>query len=242
MPRQKVGRLSPSEIRKRVLELETLYGQKNLASRLGVSVDSIRRYREGRTLPQTRNIYTNLNKLYNKNKKLIDAGAVERKQQQIEKRQTAQKRGATKPRFAPIYPDYMYDSPAREFEGVNKWERLEDLSQAGYVAGWYGQKDIPLEVQFVIHGEGINRFGKVLHIVGIVSKEVSPKLENAYTGQDISLEVFSTYFRLIPGLKKDSKFFERMDRVREFFFEGIRIEKGFPMAFLGFYFDELDEM
>jgi hypothetical protein len=235
-------RLKPEEIKKRVLELETLFGQKALSKKLGVSVDSVRRYRDGKTAPQTKTIYNKLNTLYNQKKKFIDTGAVETKRKQIEKRKTIQKSGAKKERFAIIYPDYMYNSPASEFSDVRKFERLEDLHQAGYVAGWVGGKEIPLEVQFVINGENLSRWGKVLNIVGIVSKEISPKAENDYTGQDTTLEVYPTYFRLIPGLKKNLKFNEKLDKVREFFFENVNVERGYTLAFLGYYFDELDEI
>jgi transcriptional regulator with XRE-family HTH domain len=161
-PKFKLGK---AEIQKRVLELETLFGQAKLSKKLGVSKDSIRRYRDGKTLPQTKNIYKKLNAAYNKNKKFIDTGLVEKKRQQITKRKTVQAKGKTKERTTIIYPDYMYNSPAKDFSEARYFEKLEDLHNSGYVASWVGGKETPLEVQFIIDGEDLTRFGKVVNIV-----------------------------------------------------------------------------
>lgn len=233
-------RLTKEEIQKRVLELETLLGQKGLAEKLKVSKDSIRRYRDGKTSPQSQTIYKNLNKLYNKNKNFIDTGLVEKKRQQIQKRKASAKTGAKKFRTGLIYPEYMYESPASDFSESTKFDKLEDLHNQGYVVAWQGGKEMPLEAQFIIHGEDLTRFGKIVNIVGIVSTEVSPKADNGFTGQSTSLKVYPTYFRLIPGIKKTLKFNERMDILREYFFD-LKVDRGFTIAFLGFYFNEGDE-
>lgn len=242
-------RLKPEQFKKRVLELETLYGQKNLSKTLGVSMDSIRRYRDGKTYPQTKKLYEQINKLYNKNKKFIDTGLVEQKRKQIEQRKKIQALSKTKERFALIYPDYMYgrpgtkeQSPASEFQEVKNFDKLEDLHDAGYVAGWRGTKKIPLEVQFVIGGENLTRWGRIVKIIGIVTKEVSPKANNDFAANDIFLEVYRTPNLLIRGLDKSLNFEERIDLIRNFFFTNLEIERGLPMAFLGFYFDEADEI
>lgn len=234
-------KLSKSEIQKRVLELETLFGQTQLSKKLGVSKDSIRRYRDGKTLPQTKNIYKKLNAVYNKNKSFIDTGLVEKKRQQITKRKTVQKRGASKERKTIIYPDYMYNSPASDFSESRYFEKLEDLHNEGYVASWVGGKETPLEVQFIIDGEDLTRFGRVVNIVGVVTTEISPKEDNGFTGQDAALKVYPTYFRLIPGFTKNLKFNERMDILRDYFFD-LKVERGYTIAFMGFYFNEGDEV
>jgi transcriptional regulator with XRE-family HTH domain len=239
---RKVGRLSQKEIQRRILELETLYGQKKLSKILGVSGDTIRRYRQGKSTPQTKEIYNKLNKTYNKNKNFIDTGAVEQKRAQIEKKSKSQKVGAKKERHVLIYPNYMYNSPASEFNDTRNFERLEDLQESGYVAAYVGGNAIPIECQFIIDGEDLKRWGKIINLVGIVTKEISPKADNSWTGQDASLEVFPTYYRLIPGLKKDNTFEQKMDKTREFFFNNINIDKGYTIAYLGFYFNEGDEL
>jgi hypothetical protein len=242
-PKFKLGK---AEIQKRVLELETLFGQAKLSKKLGVSKDSIRRYRDGKTLPQTKNIYKKLNAAYNKNKKFIDTGLVEKKRQQITKRKTVQAKGKTKERTTIIYPDYMYNSPAKDFSEARYFEKLEDLHNSGYVASWVGGKETPLEVQFIIDGEDLTRFGKVVNIVGVVTTEVSPKEENGFSNSDAALKVYPTYFRIIPGFKyileqnKKISFDERMDILRDFFFN-LKVERGYTIAFMGFYFDEEDE-
>lgn len=238
--KSKFGRLSQTEIQKRVLELETLYGQKNLANQLGVSVDSIRRYRSGKTQPQTKSLYDKLNRIYNRNRNAIDQGAVEQKRKLIEARSRIQKEGKPKKREVTI-ENYLNFSPAEQFRNTRNMERLLDLSEAGYVAAYYGGNAIPLEVHFLIHGEPLSRFGKVVNIVGIVTNEVSPKEENKFTGQDSALTIFPTYFRLIHGLKKSDGFSERMDKIRQFFFEEIKVDRGYTVAFMGYFFDEMDE-
>jgi hypothetical protein len=208
---------------------------------LGISSDSVRRYRSGKTLPQNKTIYNKLNKIYNKNRNAIDAGAVERKREIIERRSEAQRRGKPKFRTVPIYPTYMYQSPAEQFADVRNYNKLEDISEAGYVAAWFGGKEIPLEVQFIIHGENLNRYGKVIKIVGIVTNEVSPKEENAYTGESTSLEIYNVYYRLIPGLKKTDTYFDRLEKIRDFYFN-MKVDRGYTVALLGYYFDEEDEL
>lgn len=239
--KQKQRRIKQDEIQKRILSLEALYGQRGLAKKLNVSVDTIRRYRTGKSNPNP-NAYKKINQVFGQNKKKIQTDIIQTKIKKIQKRTETYKTGKPKNRCIIIYPDYMYNSPAREFEGVENFYFLEELQEKGYVAGYFGTKEIPTEVQFVIDGENLHRFGKILNLVGIISKEVSPKAGNAYTGNEASLEVFPVYIRLVKGFKKDTDFLKRMDLAREFFFENINVERGFPIAFLGFYFKEGDEL
>lgn len=237
----KWARLSPEEFQKRLRALQTVYNQKDLSNILGVSVRSINYYQKGESFPRSKEVYQNINALYNRTKSRIKPEAVEKKTKQRKERSDAQKYGRVKWRTTSIYPDYMYNSPASDFEGVKDWDKLEELSEEGFVAGWRGRNILPMEVQFVINGEGATRFGKVVRIVGIVTRMNSPKLSNGWTGDETELVIFPTYYRLIPGLKKSDSFEDRMDKVRDFFF-GLDVSKGYPLALLGFYFDELDEI
>jgi len=242
MKRNKFARISPEEMQKRVLSLETLLGQKNLASALGVSKDTERRYRNGSSFPKTKDIYNKINRLYNSKKKLISPIEVEKKRAAIAKRAAALKKGKLKTRYVPIYPDYMYNSPAEQFDGVYNWEKLEELSEKGYIAGYKGFNEIPLEVQFTIGQEPLTRFGKIVHIVGIITQETSPKKENEFTGLNTRLSIFPTWYRLIQGLKKEDDFETRLEKIRNFFTTEIKVERGYALALLGYYFDEADEI
>jgi hypothetical protein len=234
-------RLTDKDIQRRVLELESLFGQKKLSEILGVSADSVRRYREGKSKPTNKNVKEKINRLYNTRKNIIVPEKVKKLEEQIKHRKIGAKEGRKDARFAPIYPDYMYDSPANEFSDVRNFDKMEELNEAGYVVGWYGRSSIPLEVQFVIHGESLERWGKVIHVIGIVNNQISPKEENAYTGLDTSLQIYKAYFRLIPGLKKRDDFDTRMEKIRNWFID-LKVEKGFTVALLGYYFDEFDEI
>lgn len=234
---KKFGRLSKTEIQRRVLELETVFGQKKLSKVLGVSPDTIRRYRDGKTTPQSKKIYDTINKKYNKSKSFIESDLVETKKQQINKRKTAYKVGKTKERFTTIYPTYMY-GPAARFEGIQNFEKLEDLHDAGYVAGWLGGKAIPLEVQFVIRGNDLSDFADVIHMVGVTSTEVSPKEDNQYTGITAMLRIIPISRLLIRGLNATLSYTDKMDKLREYFHEHLNTAVGLPLAFLGWYVPE----
>lgn len=241
MSKKKFGRLSQAEISKRVLELETVIGQKKLAKALGVSTDSIRRYRQGKSQPQNKAIYNKINSLYSRKKSLVEVEKVVKKQEQIKKKSESQKYGRIKTRYTSIYPNYMYNSGAADFNGVQGWDKLEELSEEGYIAAWKGRDIIPLEVQFTLGRESLSRFGKVVNIVGITSRVQSPKGGEEYRGLDNYLQVFQTYYRMIPGLNKNTPFEERIDKIREFFIN-MEIASGFPNVFLGFYFNEEDDI
>lgn len=241
MGKKKQRRVTQEEIQKRILSLEALYGQKGLSKKLNISISTIRNYRTGKTTPN-KSLYKKINQIFGQNKKTIESEIIQAKIKNLKKKKQTYKNGKPKNRYILIYPNYMYNSPAIEFEGVENYYFLEELQEKGYIAGYYGTKEIPIEVQFLIHGENLKRYGKILNLIGIISKEVSPKAENAYTGNEASLEVFPVYIRLVKGFKKDTDFLKRMDIAREFFFENINIERGFPIAFLGFYFQEGDEL
>jgi transcriptional regulator with XRE-family HTH domain len=235
-------RLTKQDIQKRVLELESLIGQKNLAGILNVSVDSVRRYREGRTKPQSKKVLEKINRIYNQRKNIISPEKIEHRRKQIERRQRGQREGREKPRYVPIYPDYMYDSPAAEFADVGGFEEsLIELSEQGYVAAYYGRDIIPLEVQFVIHGESLERRGKIIHLVGIVSHKTSPNKDNGFTGMDTRLEIFKVHYRLIPGWKAAKDFDSRMEVLRDYFLER-QVKDGYTVALLAYYYDENDEI
>jgi transcriptional regulator with XRE-family HTH domain len=234
------ARLSQEEIQNRLISLQTLYNQKDLSNILGISRRSLNYYQKGESFPRDREVYERINNLYNRNKQVIQPEAVKKRKTKQTKRTDAQKYGRVKWRTAPIYPNYMFYSPAKEFQGVKNWDDLEQLSENGFVAGWRGRNIIPLEVQLILHGEGQSRFGKVVRIMGIITRMNSPKKDNNFTGEETELVIFPTYFRLISGLKKEDSFETRLDKIREFFFD-MSIERGYPVALLGFYFAEDDE-
>lgn len=234
------ARVSPEDFKRRLQSLETVYTQKELAKKLGISVRSLNYYQKGQQFPKSKTKYDAINKLYNKEKKVINAEAVDKRIAKQKKSSEAQKFGRVKWRTVPIYPDYMYDSPASEFDGVSRWDRLEELSEQGYVAGFKGRDIIPLEVQFVIHGETARRFGKIANILVVTSRFTSPKLENGYTGQDTAVTLYKVYVRMI-GLKKEDSTETRLDKIRTYIMN-LSSDKGFPLALLGFYFDENDEL
>lgn len=234
------ARLSPEEFQRRLKALETVYTQKELASKLGISVRSLNYYQKGEQFPKSKQKYQAINTLYNKEKKSVTPEAVEKRATKRKQRSDAQTFGRVKWRTAPIYPDYMYQSPAREFDGVSRWDRLEELAEQGYLAGWKGRDVIPLEVQFVIHGETGRRFGKIANIVVVTTRMTSPKLENGYTGQDTAITEYKVYVRMI-GLRKEDDFETRLDKIRNYVMN-MKSDKGYPLALLGYYFDEFDEL
>lgn len=233
--KKSIGRIKPQELQQRILSLETLYGQRGLANILGVSADTIRRYRSGKSQPKNKNIYSKINQTYNKKKNLINSDYVELKRQQIEKRSKAQKQ--PRKRYAPIYPEYMFYSGAEEFREVRNFDYLQSLHERGYVAGWIGGAAIPLEVKFIIHGEPIDRWGMVVNIVGVTLSEDSPKKENNYQSQSAKLDVMPFYTRFIRGFKKGIPLNDQLDILRDHFFN-LQLAQGYTIAFLGFYFEE----
>lgn len=240
-----LSKKSRIDIQKRIDLLSVFYGQKNLSKKLNKSESTIKRYKTGKTKPDNL-LYAKINKLYNKNKNFFETDifktSYEAKKEKIKKQTESRKRGTIKERQALIYPDYMYTSPAERFSIVNKFEMLEELSVSGYLASWRGTKEIPLEVQFILNGENLKRFGKIIKVVGVITRNVSPKLDNDYTGQDTSVETFSIFYKLIKGLNKQSTYEERIEKIRDFFFEKMKISNGYALALLGFYFEEGDEL
>jgi hypothetical protein len=235
------SRLSPEEVQKRVLELETIYGQEKLSKILGVSKDSIRRYRDGKTFPQTQTIYKHINSLYYQNKNYVVPEKVEKKKQAIKKKSLAQLAGRIKSRYASIY-DYVNTSPLDEFQGAKNIDKLFDMSDSGYVVGWRGREVIPLEVQFLAegYGESLTRFGNVVNIITIVSRYNSPK-EGVMMESEGEMIIQPIWHRLIKGFKKSLNFEERMNILREYAMN-IKIDRGYTVAFLGYYFEEGDEI
>ena len=234
------AKLSPEEFTRRIKALETVYSQKELASKLGISVRSLNYYQKGSQFPRSKEKYQAINALYNREKKTIVPEAVEKRTKKTAERSDAQKYGRVKWRTAPIYPDYMYNSPASKFEGVTKWDRLEELGEQGYLAAWRGRDIIPLEVQFIIHGENASRFGKIANIVVVMTRDTSPKLENGFTGQETGIVEFKVYVRLI-GLRKEDSTETRLDKIRAHVMS-LETDNAYARALLGFYFDELDEL
>jgi len=239
--RPKWARVKPEELQKRILELESEHGVSGLGKLLGVSRDSIRRYRDGETFPQNKEVYQKINSLYRKERPKINPQKVEQIQKKIKKQSEAQKYGRIKSRYIPIYPDYMYNGRASEFDGVKSWDKLEGLSEDGFVAAWYGRDIIPLEVQFLAEGAGtsLKRFGQIVNIVGLVTRTGYPKDGN-FTGFETELVILPTYRRLIKRLKKSMDYDTRHEVIREFFLN-LEIEKGYPIVYLGYYFNEGDE-
>lgn len=237
------ARLSREEVQRRILELESVYGQKKLAKLLGISRDSVRRYRDGSTFPQTKQIYNKINQAYNVNKPLVNPEKVERKKTEIKKKSESQKYGRVKNRYAPMYPNYLYKSPASDFQESRNWDKLEEMGEQGFVAAWRGRDIIPLEVQFMAEGAGepLTRFGKVVNIVTAVSRITSPK-DGTNFGEQSEIVTFPTYYRLIRGLKKTDSFDERIDKIRNFVFDELKVDRGYIVAFMGFYFEEGDEI
>lgn len=234
------ARVPPEDFRRRIQALETIYTQKELSSKLGISVRSLNYYQKGEQFPKSKTKYDAINNLYSKQKNNIKTEKVEERVKRQKKSSEAQKFGRVKWRTAPIYPDYMYDSPAREFDGVSRWELLEELSEEGYVAGWRGRDIIPLEVQFVIQGETAKRFGKIANILVVTTRMTSPKLDNGFTGQDTAVTEYKVYVRMI-GLRKEDDTATRLDKIRNYVMD-MNTDKGYPLAVLGFYFNENDEL
>ena len=239
---KKWARLSPEQFQTRIIELETLYTQKQLSSVLGISRDSLRRYATGKTTPQSREVYNKINRLYNTKKAKVEQGKVEAKRQKIKKQSEAQTYGRIKNRYASIFPEYMYSSPATDFQDSRGWDKLLSLSERGYVAGWRGRDIIPLEVQFLAEGEGtpLTRFGKIVNMVCAVSRITSPK-DGINFWEVAEIAIFQSYYRLINGLKKTDDFETRTDKIRDFASE-LKVDRGYIVAFLGFYFEEGDEL
>lgn len=243
MKKAKWAKLPSGEFEKRLTALESVYTQKQLSSMLGVSVRSLNYYQKGESFPRSKEVYQKINSLYHTRKAKITPEQV---QSRIKKRTTltqAETLGRLKWRTVPIYPDYMVYSPTEYFSGVLNWDWLEEMSENGYVAGYYGRNAIPMEVQFLIHGEGQKRFGRVVRMVGIWDRSGSPKKENNFSGHEISLTVEPAHYLLIPTLKRTMSFEERTEAIRAYFFSR-EIDKklGIPMAYLGFYFNESDEV
>jgi transcriptional regulator with XRE-family HTH domain len=232
------AKVSPDDFQQRIKALEAVYTQKELAQKLGISVRSLNYYQKGTQFPKSKDKYQRINALYNKEKSRIEPEAITKRQQKQKKSSDAQKYGRIKWRTAPIYPDYMYNSPASEFTGVKDWDRLEELSENGYVAGWRGRNVIPLEVQFVIHGETEQRLGKIMNVLAVTSRSNSPKLENGFTGFETAITEFKVYIRMI-GIKKSDNLETRLDKVRDYVMN-LKTDKGYILALLGFYFDESD--
>jgi len=243
---------TPAEFQKRILELESIYGTKKLGDKLGVSRDSIRRYRTGKTTPQDRELYKKVNRIYGQKKKEVIPEKVEKIKKQQAERSKAQKLGRIKNQYAPIYPDYMYDSPAADFTEVKDFlEKFEELFDNGYVAGWRGRdsEGIPLEVMFLSEGirPSLKRFGRFVNVVTLFNEYTDKAMEDITSkrpGTNIdkqSIRIFRHYYKEIPGLinAKKLKFEERMDLIREFILS-IKLQKGQVSALLGYYFDEGD--
>ena len=234
----KKRKISAKELQKRVLQLEALFGQKGISKKLNVSTSSIRNYRKGTTNPNN-DIYKKINSLYNKNKKIISTEAIQNKSTKILNKKRVFK---PKPQYLPIYPDYMYNSPISEFRESRNFYRLEELHEKGYVAGWFGTKEIPLEVEFLLYGEKLNNIGKskIIQLVGVVSHEESPKEENNYLSSSASIEEHPVYIRAMRGFKDAKDFETRMEIARDFFLENIKVFRGYPSIFIGFYIREED--
>lgn len=239
--------ITPKEFQNKILELESIYGTKKLGQKLGVSRDSIRRYRTGKTTPKDKSIYTKINRIYGQKKKSVNQEQVQKIKERQKKQSMSQRFGRLKSQYAPLYPDYMYESPVSEFKEAKNFELFDDLSMEGFIAGWKGRdsEGIPLEVQFLAEGKvSLSRFGRIVNIVTVVTEKQSPKGRSwrpeDQEGTD-SIRVFKIYYRSIPGLTKKKTFFQRMDLIRDYILE-TKIERGHIEAFIGYYFNEGDEI
>lgn len=244
-------KLSPQELSQRIIALETVYGQKGAAKKLGISPDSLRRYRDGkRQAPE--NVYQKINQKYNRTKTRIEPEKVQARITNITRRQYGAKQGKVENRFAPIYPDYIAAITEQFPIDEKALALLESLSERGYVAAWTGGTEIPVEVQFVLYGENTKRFGKRPIILGIITpyysagngKGKSKKDDESRQSTIREFPIAARTARDVLRLEKRDDYLTRIQKISDFGKENLaqKIDKANRIdQIIGFYFDEDDE-
>lgn len=243
-------KLTPNEQSNRFLALETLYGQKAAAAKLGISTDSFRRYRDGKRKPPE-TVYQKVNRTYNRNKTKVQPEKVQARAVNVQRRQYGAKQGRVKDRFAPVYPDYI-QMLSEQFELDEKSiNYLERLAERGYVAAWQGGDYLPVEPQFVVYGEDTTRFGDRPILVALLKPFGSPKAKSKRGSDDeklFQIREFRLSYRTardVIRLRKSDKYLDRIRKLSEFAEENLaqQIDKRMTIeTILGFYFDEDDEV
>jgi transcriptional regulator with XRE-family HTH domain len=219
-------RLTDNDVLQRLNTLQKNLTQKKLLEKLGITKYRYNKIRQTQVFEKETK--TLINKLYNQYKTTT----------RTNKRKDHKKRTTPKTirRYdLPIYPDYMFKSPASRYSDVFGFDRLETLHDSGYMATYYGLSNtIPIHVQFTIHGEDIRRFEKNVYIVGIVS------LTNSDKPTKVVLMIKKIACVGIKGFNKKLKASERLQRLVDYYFDEMPTSKNIKTKheFLGFYFKE----
>lgn len=91
MARKKTRAVDPELLNKKIVELESIYGQKETARRLGVSPSTLRNYKTGKSKPQAKQL-SKVNRVHGQNKKFVTEEKVERYKKNVETKQQARRK------------------------------------------------------------------------------------------------------------------------------------------------------
>lgn len=245
------ARLSANEIGSRINTLSTKYTQKELAARLGISVRTLNYYQSGHNLPGQKKTYEKINRLYNKERPMIDPGRIpirREKQKKTSETQTELRRRWIVRDILDIIDEQEING--QKIYGIKDLDVLMYLIEKGYEAAYFGFKysDTGEYIFFPREwtpGEDLPRFVSLIGIcIGTSPKEIakrSKKRRKPVTTPISDDDVFIMTKKLhIAGLPKinEIEWDEKMDIGRYRYIE-TTYEKPYTIAkFLGIIIPE----
>lgn len=233
-----MAKLSAEDIRLRIVALESVYTQKELSEKLGISKRSLNYYAKGERAPNKK-ATEKINRTFNKTKARIIPEKIESREKKRVTESKRQKILRETFRTAPII-EYMYTHKDDLDLYPGAYERLEELIDNAYVCAWVGRTvNPPRECQFIIQGEDPSRAGMWIQAIVVASRNSSPNMKNGYNRMDMNTVTLTISRYTIPNFRKMT-FTERLDAIRRTVFN-TPLDRGVPMDFIGFYFAEGDE-
>lgn len=221
MNKKKKG-LTPEQIQQRIVELESLFGQKETARRLGVSPSTLRKYKTGKA--PTKSV-TKLNRIYGQNKKKIDPVKVDRYKKNVATKQTARrKKLLEQPKLIPT-SKWVRSEFDEEYIKANI---LQDTTE--YVATLDS-----LSVQFmngddIVSGRyGIAKGTKLVTIYGLYNSNYNPEEDAG------KMDYIASRFPIM--LRKEMNIEQALEYLEGKFFETTKQagkRKLNPQRFIGF--------
>lgn len=156
---------APQKTQDKIFGIQSIYGTKKTAEKLGVSASTVRRWKSGKSTPKPEHLHI-INRVYGSNTRRIIPERVQQERTQYERRSIAHQ---VKEWHIPIYPDYIEvlheKTPIETTDGT--FDNLIELSEQGYEYAYIGHKNEPeLFGQFILHGArlGDTETGR-LHLV-----------------------------------------------------------------------------
>lgn len=217
-------RNDPKTFSQKILELESVFGQKETAKRLGVSPKTLQNYKTGKTVPKKEKAQK-LNRVYGKNKEKVSEEKLEKYTKKIEKKREVRKQYLkSKPRL--ISSVKWSKSQFKDAEFI----QFAVTEQSEYVAiteGRTGQFVSPSDI--LDSRYGLPKGTKFVTIIGVYTNQYEEQ-GNANYG-----DLFESRFPIL--LRKEMDLEQALDYLEGKFFETSQ-QKGklkfMPTTFVGY--------